>query len=643
MAFPLGVLAAAALRSIAVGLAVKIIGDRINGSSEIVSEEAEREITRNRERESCKPLIQPQPYVPSGNGGGGVSVNVPKSSPKPTQPKRPPAIETPEVDLALVGAVPQVVVALGSLWKFATTAYAGWVAANAVRDVIDGLQTKPIATTNEDGFKFGKLLGHNHLPEENTQIEWEEIVSGDQIQQHHQESFDGFSYWLANQTGKIDDPTYDAENKGDFYDQGALLWPMDQRDFSGGVFLMFGAKTVGDVFANYWTRSLNAERASLRGVTWSDIKPQPLKPSWERNYKEKGEDSDSNTAEGGLAQSMSSLIAKGAIINATKPGVGSKPGTAPRVKLENTNMNKTGGKAGLPMCQWPLDRGTVIGTQTAQSAILDVVTNTQLVNVNAKLGPQVAGGITGWLGRFAKSLYLDKALNFLNVMLNIHNGMMLSRNLVSTLGEVQNLVINAIGKQMKNETLEEFDVNKEVGKAFKGLIEGILGKEKSDDLTKRISRYNRILTSATNLLNNVEAILFSMSEMMSLAGEYQGKVGNALKRSGAILEDSYEAMQEKWQMMTNKRFAKIDRVLKGIDKGTEIADNLAGIAGEAAEIPDHLEELQNNRKEFKKAVEDAEPERSPANKKIKEQSEKEKKESTSPDISDTDKLPPSED
>ncbi|WLT39555.1 hypothetical protein NON20_08760 [Synechocystis sp. B12] len=292
-------------------------------------------------------------------------------------------------------------------------------------------------------------------------------------------------------------------------------------------------------------------------------------------------------------------------MNPTKPG--EKRNVKPTVKIENTNINKTSTKGGLPMCQWPLDRGTVIGTQTAQSAVLDVVTNTQLVNVNAKLGPQVAGGITGWLGRFAKSLYLDKALNFINVLLNIHNGMMLSRNLVMTLGEVQNLVINAIGKQMKNETLEQFDVNKEVGKAFKGLIESILGKEKSDNLTKRIARYNRIISSATNILNNVESMLFSLSEMMSLAGEYQGKVGNALKRSGVILEDSYEAMQEKWRMMTNQRFAKIDRVLRGIDKSTEVADNLAGIAGEAVEIPEYLEQIQKDRKELEKAIKEGEP------------------------------------
>ncbi|WLT39554.1 hypothetical protein NON20_08755 [Synechocystis sp. B12] len=187
----------------------------------------------------------------------------------------------------MVGVPVKVVTTLATIWKFVQTAYAGWVAYNAVRNVIDGLQVKPIATTEPDSFKFGKLTAHNYSPTEQTQIEWGEIVSADEIQNHHQESFEGFALWLANQSGKIDNQFYDKNNKGDFYDQGALVWPMDVRDFSGGMFLMFGSRTIGDVFANYWTRSLNAERASLRGVTWAEVKPQPLKPSWERNYTEK--------------------------------------------------------------------------------------------------------------------------------------------------------------------------------------------------------------------------------------------------------------------------------------------------------------------------------------------------------------------
>jgi hypothetical protein len=74
-----------------------------------------------------------------------------------------------------------------------------------------------------------------------------------------------------------------------------------------------------------------------------------------------------------------------------------------------------------------------------------------------------------------------------------------------------------------------------------------------------------------------------------------------------------------------------------------VADNLAGIAGEAAEIPDHLKELETNRKEFTKAVKEAEPERSPGNVKIKEKTDKEKTASASPAIADADKLKPEAD
>ena len=436
--------------------------------------------------------------------------------------------------------------------------------------------------------------------------------------------------WLAYQNGDIDKTLFESLNKGDFYDHGALVWPHDPRSSMGGVSLIFGTKTVANIFADLWAGSLNHDVTPNRGVTWADIDVKKQAYKLPDLYKESATESGQPSTDN-LANSIGGLIMKGAIMKDPKTTI------QPKVKLENSNINKAP-KGGTPACLWPMDRGQVIGNQTAHSAVLDVVTNTQLVSVQNKLGPQVAGGISGWLGKFAKSLYLDKALNFLNVLLNVHNATMLSRNLVQTLGELQTLVINAIGKQMKIETLEKFDVNAEIGKQFKGLIEGILGKEKSDDLTKRISKYNRILTAGTNLLNSVESMIWSLSEMMSLAGEYQGKVGNALKRSGVILENSYEAMQEKWQMATNKRFAKIDKVLRGIDKGTEVADNLTGIAGEVTQMPDLIKEFGDARKEATKAIKDAAPVNSPGNIPLKEKAKKEKEASASPEVTTADKL-----
>lgn len=619
----------------------RITGDRIWETwTESDEADEERKTTQN---ETAKPVVQPTPYAPSGTGddggGTGVTVNVPKTSPNPTT-TTPPKVVKPQQ--ALIGAPAAGAGALVGVWKFVTTVAAGWAAFEAVRDIWEGFQTDPIASEEkETAFKFGQLLGHNYNPTTPTEIEWGQLVGQEEFDADNQKAFNSYALWLANQTGKLDDTNYDAQGS-DFFEQAVLIWPGDTRDFGGGNHFLFGAKAVGDIFANYWTKSLNATKIGLRGVTVPDAAIAPIKPSWIRDHSGGAGVETGDPNGGGLAESLSVIIAAGAVANPTPPGTQPPPVQQPKVKLENTNANKVGAKGGLPMCQWPLDRGTVIGNQMAQNTVLDVVTNTQLVNVNAKLGPKVAGGISGWLGRFAKSIYLDKAINFLNILLNVHNATMLSKNLVYTLGELQNIVINAIGKQMKNEVLEEFDVNEAVGKAFKGMIENILGKEQTEELSKKFAKYNRIVTSATNLLNSVESILFSLSEMMSLAGEYQGKVGNALKRSGVILEDSYEAMQEKWRMLTGKRFAKIDAVLRGIDRGTEVADNLVGIAGEAVEIPDHLEELQEGRKAFTEAVKNSGPERSPGNKPLTDKAAAEKTISASPDISSSDLVKPEE-
>jgi hypothetical protein len=93
-------------------------------------------------------------------------------------------------------------------------------------------------------------------------------------------------------------------------------------------------------------------------------------------------------------------------------------------------------------------------------------------------------------------------------------------------------------------------------------------------------------------------------------------------------------------MMTNKRFAKIDKVLRGIDKSTEVADNLGGIAGEVVEMPEYFKELEKGRKDFKAAVVDAKPERSPANKPIEDKQKADKEISASPEITPADMIKP---
>lgn len=578
-------------------------------------------------KEVTNPVPTPKPFKP---GRGGSVIPMPVLPPDyPTEkPKQPAPYKVEEALLAPVAA--PVITALPTIWQIVTTAIAGWAAWRSLKNIIHQFKTPTTVTE----FKFGQLLGSNFTGSKSSLINYSGWVNEGQMKKNHQDSYEGFAWWLAYQSGDVDDALYDVEGKGDFYDQGALIWPHDSRSFNAGTSLVFGNRMIGDMFGDFWAKSLNHDNMTLRGITWADVDISDIKLPAQKNYNESGTKSGGPSVDN-LAESISSILLKGAVMKGTE-----NP-KKPQVALENTNMNNRRAKPGIPSpCAWTMDRNQVIGNQTSQNAVLDVVTNTQLVSVQNKLGPQVAGGITGWLGRFAKSLYLDKALNVINVMLNIHNGVMLSKNLVYTLGEIQTLVINAIGKQLKNEEMKTFDVNQVIGKEFKKLIEGILGKEKAGELTKRIAKYNRIISSATNLMNNLESMLFALSEMMSLAGEYQGKVGNALKRSGVILEDSYEAMQEKWRMMFGKRFAKIDRVLRGIDKGTEVADNLAGIAGEAVEVPEHLEEIGKARKELYTAVKDAAPDRSPGNTVVTQQQKINKEVSQSPEISDADKIKP---
>jgi hypothetical protein len=251
------------------------------------------------EGEVGRPVIAPKPFIPSGRSGVKVNVSPP---PAETAPRfeSPPTIKTPSyIEPDLVGA------GLPDLWKWSPVGASLWLI-ERIRKWDWGQRDIPgVGDSPQAQFKFGKLLTGNMSLEVLPRWEWIFAVDDQQQKDHHQESFDAYAYWLANQTAGVPFP----ENyTGDFYDQGAIIWPLDPRDFSGGVTMLFGARFLGDLFANWWTRSLNYDAATLRGVAYFDIEITQSKATWDRNYSEDTSEVDSESGFGGLADSLANII-----------------------------------------------------------------------------------------------------------------------------------------------------------------------------------------------------------------------------------------------------------------------------------------------------------------------------------------------
>lgn len=217
--------------------------------------------------------------------------------------------------------------------------------------------------------------------------------------------------------------------------------------------------------------------------------------------------------------------------------------------------------------------------------------------INSKLGNQVPGGLSGYLQRFANSIRLDKALNALNTALLLHNAMMLSRNLGETLGYFINSGLQAIG--IKDEEDNPININEMIGGAVENFIKGIVGEDLYNGAVKSWKEANAVYQSIQRIYDATTNMLFGLSEGLTILGEYTGKMGNALKRSGVVLQNSYDWFDEKISFRV-KRLGRLANFIQGLESAEEITSNLTEVTESVVEIKDswgeaktEVEELRN--------------------------------------------------
>ena len=212
--------------------------------------------------------------------------------------------------------------------------------------------------------------------------------------------------------------------------------------------------------------------------------------------------------------------------------------------------------------------------------------------INGKLGPQVNGGLSGFLqDRFTKlwkSRVVDRALNLMATAAAIHNAVMLSRNIGSTLIQTLGNALNIIGIKDGDEVAQNFSTV--IGDGIENIIKGLIGAENYTTLSETWSKANRIYQSAINIYQLMTDSLFGITEGLEQIGKYTGKIGNALKKSGTVLENSYNWMTETFNFSSGKN-RKIDRVIQGLQQASEVASDLESITSEFRSVTENVAEI----------------------------------------------------
>ncbi|MDB9349029.1 hypothetical protein [Nodularia spumigena] len=213
------------------------------------------------------------------------------------------------------------------------------------------------------------------------------------------------------------------------------------------------------------------------------------------------------------------------------------------------------------------------------------------------VGPQLLNrfnqpvGVSTWLQQFTKNQVLDRALAVLTFATTVHNATQLSSQLATTLGTALGNVLQFLG--IKDQEGKAYQVNSLIGKTVQGIIQSIVGAENYNQLSKSWAAANRIYQAGANVLNTFQSTANTILDGLQITLGRVGKIGNALRNAGQVLEDAYT-----W-MNPNPR---INRITTNLEKLNDGASTVEQITQAPIEATQAISELQQANTAFLKAL-----------------------------------------
>ena len=227
--------------------------------------------------------------------------------------------------------------------------------------------------------------------------------------------------------------------------------------------------------------------------------------------------------------------------------------------------------------------------------------------IDNKLGLQLPdGGISGLLkktadllGKTWDFLQIDRILNVLTFATALHNAYMLSSNIGQTLFSAIGNILDVFGIEDKEGGA--LDVSAMVAEWTDSFAKKLFGVTTVEGIKAEWKKINRIYQAAANIMWSVQSIFDSMRSLQEMAIENTGKIGNALRKAGAVFENAYGPLVERAtaRNATQKRWDDIRQGLESVENAISTVDSAAS---EVLSIQETLTELQKQRKEVEDSV-----------------------------------------
>ncbi len=206
-----------------------------------------------------------------------------------------------------------------------------------------------------------------------------------------------------------------------------------------------------------------------------------------------------------------------------------------------------------------------------------------------------------------KATKADKIMNALTTAVVIHNAIMLSNNLATTISEATNLALDALG--IKDESDNLIDIGAAVREKIDAVLSNLIGEASYKALTTRLAAASRVYQASANVYNLVREIGDTTRSITEVACENTGKIGNALLESGAVYEDAYDKMIDSVNPQSKAQL-KLEKFRNGTEILENAAEAISSISSDVIELQELRTEigegkakLDTARQEFRTAME----------------------------------------
>jgi hypothetical protein len=144
-----------------------------------------------------------------------------------------------------------------------------------------------------------------------------------------------------------------------------------------------------------------------------------------------------------------------------------------------------------------------------------------------------------------------------------------------------------------------------VGDTVENFLKSILGASNYQALTDTWKKASTIYTAAVNVWQLTQDSLYALSEGLEVLGRYNARIGNALKRSGEVLENAYDWMSETIDFHARKAKG-IKKVIDGLANAQTVASDLQDITSNFREAQENINEIKAQSDLIKQQLSDRE-------------------------------------